>query len=171
MDVPKDLDDVTALILDKIPQLGMKLVAGNDEEITFTPDDFKRYWKQAREKTHSSMCLVHFGHHKAATTSDSVSKFMAKKIIVIARSGCPPKRWGSGLQLMLENISGVALINKLRAILLMEADFNSENKFVFGHLALNKLLEEEYISEEQYSQRETTTEDAKMDMRLPYDIS
>ena len=41
MDVPKDLDDVTALILDKIPQLGMKLVAGNGEEIIVTPDNFK----------------------------------------------------------------------------------------------------------------------------------
>ena len=53
----------------------------------------------------------------------------------------------------------------------MEADFNFENKFVFGHLALNKLLEEGYVPEEQYSQRESTAEDTKIDSRLTYVIS
>ena len=171
MDIPDDVDDVTALIIDEISQLGMKLVAGNGEEIPVSPDDFKRYWKQAREKTNSSMSLVHFGHYKAATTSDRVSAFLAKKITVIARSSCPPKRWGSGLQLMLEKIAGIALINKLQAILLMEVDYNFNNKFIFGHLALNKLLKEGCVPEEQYSQRESTAEDAKMDSRLTYDIS
>jgi len=113
MDVPDDVDDVTALIVDEISQLGMNLMAGNGKEITVAPEDFKLYWKQAREKTNSSMSLVHFGHYKAATTSDRVSAFLAKKITMIARSGCPPKRWGSGLQLMLEKIAGIALINKL----------------------------------------------------------
>ena len=59
MDIPENVDDVTALIIDEISQLGMKLVAGNGEEITVSPDDFKRYWKQACEKTNSSMSLVH----------------------------------------------------------------------------------------------------------------
>jgi len=76
----------------------MKLVSGEGEEITVTPDDFKCYWRRAREKTNSSMSLVHFGHYKAVVTLDRVSNFLAKKITVIARSGCPPKRWGSGLQ-------------------------------------------------------------------------
>ena len=44
MDVPDDVDNVTALILDKISQLGMNFVSG-DGGITVTPDDFKRYWK------------------------------------------------------------------------------------------------------------------------------
>ena len=33
---------------------------------------------------------------------------------------------------MLEKIAGLALVNKLRAILLMEADFNFHNKLIFG---------------------------------------
>jgi len=33
---------------------------------------------------------------------------------------------------MLEKIAGIALVNKLRAILLMEADYNFHNKFLFG---------------------------------------
>ena len=54
---------------------------------------------------------------------------------------------------MLEKIAGVALENKLRSFLLMEADFNFHNKFAFGYIALNKLYKEGYIPEEQYSQK------------------
>ena len=71
---------------------------------------------------------MHFGHYKAAATSDKVSAFLAKKITVIARAGVPPTRWGNDLQVMLEKIASIALVNKLRAILLMEADWNFHNK-------------------------------------------
>ena len=57
---------------------------------------------------------------------------MAKQITLIARTGVPPERWSYGLTVMLEKVAGIALVNKLRAILLMEADFNFHNKLVFG---------------------------------------
>ena len=59
---------------------------------------------------------------------------------------------GVELQVLLEKIAGVALVNKLRAILLMEADYNYFNKYIFGYGALK-----------QYNQGESTTEDAKKD--------
>jgi hypothetical protein len=40
---------------------------------------------------------------------------------------------------MLDKVAGVALVNKLQAILLMEGDFNYMNKWVFGHKAICKL--------------------------------
>jgi hypothetical protein len=44
------------------------------------------------------------------------------------------KYWGVGLSFILEKIVGVipVLVNKLHTILLMEADFNFMNNFVFG---------------------------------------
>jgi hypothetical protein len=66
---------------------------------------------------------------------------------------------------MLEKVAGVALVNKLRAILLMEADFNYMNRWVFGHEAINKMYAIRYIPD-QYSQKESTAEDARMDNRL-----
>ncbi len=41
-------------------------------------------------------------------------------------------RWSNGLQVLLEKVSGVALVDKLRAFLLMEGDFNFYNKWIFG---------------------------------------
>jgi hypothetical protein len=36
---------------------------------------------------------------------------------------------------MLEKTAGITLIDKLQAILLMEADYNFSNNFIFGNLS------------------------------------
>jgi hypothetical protein len=70
-------------------------------------------------------------------------------------------------------VAGVALVNidKLQAILFMEANFNYMNKWVLGFEAINKIYALGYIAGDQYSQKESTTEDAKMDKKLTMDIS
>jgi hypothetical protein len=90
---------------------------------------------------------------------------------MIAWCGCPPERWGHGLQVLLEKIAGVALVTKLRAILLMEGDFNYMNKWIFGHGAINKLYDLGYVPGDQYSQKKSTAEDARLDNRLTMDLS
>ncbi len=72
---------------------------------------------------------------------------------------------------MLEKVAGVALANKLRAILLMEADFNYMNKWIFGFEAINKMYALGYVVGDLYSQKESTTEDAILDNKLTMDIS
>ena len=62
--------------------------------------------------------------------------------------------------MLLEKIAGVALVSKLRAILLMEGDFNYMNKWIFGNDAIRKLYELGYIPGDLYSQKESTAEDA-----------
>ncbi len=62
-------------------------------------------------------------------------------------------------------------MEKLRAILLMEADYNFFNKWVFGFKAMDRLYLENYIPNDQYSQKESTAEDARLDSRFTYDIS
>jgi hypothetical protein len=42
------------------------------------------------------------------------------------------ERWKEGLTCILEKVPGNCLVNKLREILLMEADFNANNKIIFG---------------------------------------
>jgi hypothetical protein len=55
--------------------------------------------------------------------------------------------------------------------LLIEGDFNYMSKRVFGHEAINKLYALGYIPGDQYSQKDSTVEDARMDNRLTMDIS
>ncbi len=81
---------------------------------------------------------------------------------MIARCSCPPERWGHGFQVLLEKIAGVALVTKLRAILLMEGNFNYMNRWIFGKEAINKLYKMGYVPGNQYSQNESTAEDARL---------
>jgi hypothetical protein len=73
--------------------------------------------------------------------------------------------------MLLEKVLGVALVDKLQAILLMEGDFNFFNKWLFGHFAVSKLYKLGYMLEDQYSKKSTTAEDSKLDNRLTLDIS
>ncbi len=90
--------------------------------------------------------------------------------MLIVRGGYSPKCLGHKLQVLLEKVAGVPLVNKLCAILLMEADLNYMNKWVFGYQAINKMYALGYIPGGQYSQKESTAEDACMDNRLTMDI-
>jgi hypothetical protein len=65
-DIPTSLDPATALILQEIGKLGMKIVNSDNNEIIITPEDFKRYWKKANKFTLSSMSGIHYGHYQVA---------------------------------------------------------------------------------------------------------
>ena len=67
---------------------------------------------------------------------------------------------------MLEKIAGLALVNKLRAILLMEADFNFHNKLIFGRRMLDAARSYGIIPPEQYSEQQSTAKDGSFDKVL-----
>jgi hypothetical protein len=168
--IPSDVDTTTTLVLEEIRQLFDTLQDGHIE-IMLGAKDFKYYWRRAHEKTSSSISGIHFGHYKTATYSETLTDFFARKITMIARCSCPPEHWGHGLQVLLKKIVGVALVTKLRAILLMEGNFNYKNRWVFGKEAMNKLYEMGYVPGDQYSQKESTAKDARLDNRLTMDLS
>ena len=147
---PDGMDEATLMLLQEIMGISQQVVEGS-VVIKITPDDFKHYWKKVNEKMSSSQSTLNFGHYKAAATSDFLSWFHATHLTAISRSGTPPDRWSRGLTIMLEKIAGVALVNKLRTILLMEADFNFHNKLIFGKHMLQKARLHNLIPDEQYA--------------------
>ena len=54
---------------------------------------------------------------------------------------------------MLEKIEGNIRVDKLRAILLMEADFNQVNKLMFGHRMITQSEAHNRIPDEAYGSR------------------
>ena len=169
-ELPEDLDDATTLLLQEIGRVGIQLTNG-EVKIDISPEEFQYFWKRIREGTASSYSGVHYGHYKAAAHSEKISQFLAKKITLISRTGCPPDRWSYGLTIMLEKIAGIALVNKLRAILLMEADFNMHNKLIFGKRMLDQARANGIIPGKQYSEQQSTAEDGSWDKILQSDIS
>jgi hypothetical protein len=88
VDIPDDVDNVTAMILREICHL-FQTLQSNQREITLDEEQFRYYFRKFKEKTSSSMALVHAGHYISATFLDVVTTFLSRKIALIARRGCP----------------------------------------------------------------------------------
>ena len=71
---------------------------------------------------------------------------------------------------MLEKKLGCTLVEKLRAILLMEADFNFKNKLIYGCRMLDGTRKYMFGPEEIYSEHGKTADDGSLSMTLFYDI-
>ncbi len=57
-------------------------------------------------------------------------------------------RWGKGLTVLLEKILGNVFVHKLRAICLLEADFNWWNKLIFAKQMMKQAVQEGSIPQE-----------------------
>ena len=115
--------------------------------------DFQGYWKGSRERTSSSMSRRHFGHYKAAVGNDLLSEIHSSLLHIASRNGVFLTRWIKGLSVVLEKLKGVIKVNKVRAILLMEADFNSLNKLIFGHRMIQQCEANNRFPDEIYGSR------------------
>jgi hypothetical protein len=93
---------------------------------------WQQWWKKVKEDTSLSQSSLHFGHYIAGTDCDYISQFHALRVSLALKNGIALERWSKGLSVMLEKTFGVRLVSKLRAILLIEADFNAMNKEVYG---------------------------------------
>ena len=63
---------------------------------------------------------------------------------------------------MLEKMLGCTLLAKLRAILLMEADFNHSNKEIFGKRMLDNVRKHGLMPEEIYSEKGKVPDDGTL---------
>ena len=142
---PPGTDDFTRFFVECL-----KATAQREEpvSVTIATDDYINYWKKVREATLSSYSGLHFGHWKAATQDQWLSELHALSIEIPYSTGYSLRRWQAGLSAMLEKKAGVIMVDKLRAILLMEADFNFANKLIFGSRMMEVAMEEDEIPPE-----------------------
>lgn len=89
-----------------------------------TKEDFQQFWWKQKEWTSSSISSLHYGHYKAATTDDTLSKIHALFMELAITGGSPLSWWETCLSCMLEKVARVIKVDQFHAILLMEADFN-----------------------------------------------
>ena len=128
--LPPGTDPATVIILQEIARI-WRLMGEGEVNIIITKEDFKHYWGRIKKRTASSYSGRHVGHYKAAAHSEYLSEVHARTLSLITKTGATPRRRSRGLSVMLEKIAGVALVTKLRAILLMETDFNCHSRLIF----------------------------------------
>ena len=86
------------------------------------------------------------------------------------RQGFAYKRWARGLSVMLEKELGNKLISKLRAILLMEADFNFGNKQTYGVHMLDNARKYRIMPEEIFNERNRMADEGTLARVFFFDL-
>ena len=84
----------------------------------------------------------------ASALDNDLSEITSLFLTVVLRMGYSLLRWQQGLIILLEKVPGVWLVDKLRAILLLEVDYNSLNKLVVASRMMSRIREEREIPEE-----------------------
>ena len=88
---------------------------------------------------------LHLGHYIVGCKSNLITHYHAARVSVTLAHAIKLKRWSRGLSVMLEKTLGVMLVTKLRAILLMEGDFNATNKIVYGSRMIQTCFDVMYV--------------------------
>ena len=128
---PTGRDPATVIVLNEIARI-WRLMGDEEVSIIITKEDFQHCWRRVKERRASSFLGRHVGHYAAVDHLDLLSEAHAWHLALITKIGAAPKRWSKGLSVMLEKILGVAVVTKLRVILLMEAGFNCHNRLILG---------------------------------------
>ena len=102
-------DKPTQHILKEMAEI-WKLIGNGKVDIIITKEDFQHFWRRAKERTALSISTQHFGHYCAAAHSDYLSEVHARKLTLISKTDSSPERWARGLSVLLEKITGVALV-------------------------------------------------------------
>ena len=165
----EDFDAATKRLMVAIADV-RQIVPEDAVEKIISTEIWQQRWKKKREETSSSVSQLHFGHYISGADSDIISNFHALKTSLALVHGIALNRWSQGLCVMLEKVLGVKLINKLRAILLMEADFNAANKIIYGERMLDQARKYNMMPEEIFSERGKMPDDGGMSKILFYDI-
>jgi hypothetical protein len=131
-------------------------MSGAETAFIVTTEDFQDFWRWVNERTSSSFSGITFLHYKAAASNPMLSAMHAAYLTACARRGLPLARWGIGFNVLLEKVAGNNFVHKLRAICLLEADFNWINKIIFAKRMIGSALANNLIPGECFSKKAVT---------------
>ncbi len=167
---PHESDDAIRELLAQITAI-QQIIPKNLVVISITPEQWKAYWKMVNKETSSSESGLHFGRYIVGCKSEVIAHYHAARVSVILAHAIHLERWSWGLSVMLEKTLGNTLVTKLRAILLMEADFNATNKIIYGSRMLSNARDFKQMPEEIFSEKNRMANDGTLCKTLFYDIS
>ncbi|KAL3803357.1 hypothetical protein HJC23_009321 [Cyclotella cryptica] len=138
-DFSTDWDPATVDLLKAAARIRLELGAIEQTSTSVTAEDFRSFWATCKENTSSSKSGRHFGHYRAMSSDDLLTSLQVMSINIAASRGTPLSRWRQGVTVLLEKIAGNTRIDKLRAICLLEADFNWWLKATFAKKMIHRM--------------------------------
>ena len=164
-DFPPDIDSATKELFEKCAKI-QSIVPANSVTGAISREQWQQGWKKVKEDTSLPPPGLHFGYYIAGADCNYISQFHTLRVSLALKKGIALECWANGLLVMLEKI-----VSKLRAILLMEADFNAVNKEVYGVRTLKEARKYTLVPEEIFSEQNRTTNNGGLAKTLFYDIA
>jgi Reverse transcriptase (RNA-dependent DNA polymerase) len=123
-----------------------------DISSSISATEFRREWRKCKEFTSSGPSTLHFGHFKASCSNDVTTEADRWFSEISLLYGYSLTRWHKGIDVMIPKKEDSVRVDKLRTIVLVEADFNFLNKLV-AKRAMIQAEEADTIAGEQFGSR------------------
>ena len=114
--------------------------------------NYKRGWRKMKEQTTSGISGMHFGHMKSCAQDKFLCEVESAISNIPYSTGYTPHSWKRGVNVMIHKKNNSDLVTNLRTIVLTEADFNFNNKYL-GKTTLYQAEKFNAIAKEQYGSR------------------
>jgi hypothetical protein len=168
-DFPPGCDAATIGLLREAARLRLEYDNLPTVSTDITTKEYLDFWSTAKETTSSSKSGRHFGHYKAVCSHPDLVRIHVTSINLAVKRGDPLVRWRNGVTVLLEKVAGNTCIDKLRAICLLEADFNWWLKVVFAKRMMARMHSHGMIPLEQGAVRGKMATDTSMMKQLFFD--
>jgi hypothetical protein len=162
---PEGSDQATLDLFAEVAQIRWR-VPQDSVSICITPQQWKQYWKVVNKETLSLESGFHFGQYIVGCMSNIITHYHAARVSVVINHTIQLERWSRGLLVMLEKTLGITLVTKLRAILLMEADFNTTNKIIYRNRMMVKAREHDLMPEEIFREKNRMADNGTLSKTL-----
>ena len=167
---PVSVDEWTRKLIPHLAFMDNVQLAQAEFHLALSAKEHSEGWKKMKEKTSCGLSALSFAQFKAATMEATLCSLDTILASLPYELGLSPSRWQQGVDVMLQKQPGNYLVDKLRAILLYEADFNQNNKR-FGRQVM--YLAEKYnaLAVEQFGSRKGMSAiDQSLNKALTFDL-
>ena len=167
---PSDLDYWTAKLIPHLQYIPQAALIQNEFQLQISMEDHAEGWKKMKERTSPGYSALSFAQFKAAAKNPESCAIDSILAEIPYRTGISPDRWLHGIDVMLQKQIGNFQIEKLRAILLYEADFNQNNKRYGRHLMYLAEKHNALAIEQFGSRKNRSAIDQSLNKSLTYDL-
>ena len=137
---------------------------------TLPTKEYIQGWKKKKEFTSAGKTGWTFSHSKTCALNQNAADFEATMAHIPYITGYAPKEWKVGVDIMIYKKANLDRVDKLRTIVLKEADANF-NDGRLGRDMMNHAERNNMIAREQYGSRKGHSSiDHAINKRLSYDM-
>jgi hypothetical protein len=139
-------------------------------KIDMEPDDYTAIFSKWNEKTSTSPSGRHLGHYKAILQQPELIQYHCIMATLPLTYGFAPERWSKAVQIMLEKKPGYPLINRLRGIIILDADYNWVLRTIWGNRLFKKVTYTQSLIQAQQARPGHQSIIAALNKVLAYDL-